>query len=113
MEAPKDLKQLRSFLGMVTCYRDMWPARSRVLTPLTNLLGNNGKCNKFEWGPEQDKAFKEMKALIAKDTSLACPDHNKVFKIETDACDHQLGGRLFQMHAPEDEMVIRWKARRK
>ena len=81
----------------------MWPARSRVLTPLTNLLGNNGKCNKFEWGPEQDKAFKEMKALIAKDALLACPDHNKVFKIETDACDYQLGGRLFQMHAPEDE----------
>ena len=39
MQAPKDLATLRSFLGMVTYYRDVWPRRSHILAPLTDLLG--------------------------------------------------------------------------
>ena len=44
-----------------------------------------------------------MKALMAKDTLIAYPDHNKEFKIETDASDCQLGGRIFQEHEDEDD----------
>ena len=92
MDEPKDYNTLRSFLGMVTYYRDMWPRRSHVLAPLTALVGTK----KFVWGPPQAKAFIQMKALIAKDTLLAWPDHNRPFFIETDASDYQLGGRIFQ-----------------
>ena len=92
MEEPKDLSQLCSFLGMVTYYRDMWPRRSHILAPLTDLIGTK----KFQWGPPQSKAFKEMKSLIAKDTLLAYPDHNLPFHVETDASNYQLGGRIFQ-----------------
>jgi RNase H-like domain found in reverse transcriptase len=77
---------------MVTYYRDMWPHRSHILTALTELIGTK----RFKWGDPQHKAFKEMKALIAKDTLLAYPDHNLPFKIETDASDYQLGGRIYQ-----------------
>ena len=92
MQAPTNLSQLRSFLGMVTYYRDMWPRRSHILAPLTELMGTKA----YVWEDRQEKAFKEMKAIIAKDTLLAYPDHNRVFHIDTDASDYQLGGRIFQ-----------------
>ena len=48
------------------------------------------------WGPLQEKAFKQMKVVIAKDTLLAYADHNKKFYIKTDASDYQLRVRIFQ-----------------
>ncbi len=35
MEAPKSLKHLRGFIGMVNYYRDRWPHQAHVLAPLT------------------------------------------------------------------------------
>ena len=97
MKEPKDLSQLRSFLGMVTYYRDMWPRRSHVLAPLTDLLGTGDEMpRQFVWGDAQQKAFDQMKAIMAKDTLLAYADHNLPFHIETDASDYQLGGRIYQ-----------------
>ena len=77
MEPPANVKELRSFLGMVTCHRDMWPRRSHVLAPLTALL----KTKKFVWGPEQDRAFQEMRALLTADAVLAFPDHDLPFDV--------------------------------
>ena len=47
-------------------------------------------------GTAQEKAFKQMKAVIAKDTILAYADHNKKFYIQTEASDYQIGGWIFQ-----------------
>jgi hypothetical protein len=37
LKPPKTLKQLRSLLGLINYYRDMWKQRSHMLTPLTEL----------------------------------------------------------------------------
>jgi RNase H-like domain found in reverse transcriptase len=72
----------------VTC----GPVVLAFLPPLTELIGTKT----FKWDEPQRKAFKEMKALIAKYTLLAYPNHNLSFKIETNASDYQLGGRIYQ-----------------
>ena len=71
----------------------MWERRSHILAPLTNLSGKRT----FEWGPEQQKTFDEVKALLSKDVLLAYPNHTKPFYIYCDSSDYQLGATIYQL----------------
>jgi RNase H-like domain found in reverse transcriptase/Reverse transcriptase (RNA-dependent DNA polymerase)/Retroviral aspartyl protease len=95
---PQTLKQLRAFLGAVTYYRDMFPQRSHILAPLTELSKCTSKV--IPWGPEQAKAFETMKSVMAKDVLLRYPDHNKPFHVYANASDYQLGAIIMQEGAP-------------
>ena len=51
---------------MVNYYRDLWPKRSELLAPSKEV--------KFEWTQEHQKAFDDIKSMIAKETLLTYPD---------------------------------------
>jgi hypothetical protein len=51
---PRTRRELRSFLGIVYDYRDMWIRQSHVRAPLASLTSTIAKWN---WGELQKKAF--------------------------------------------------------
>ena len=55
---PNNKRQLRSFIGIINYYRDMWKRRSHTLTPLTQMTSKEAT---FKWNEEQQKAFEHMK----------------------------------------------------
>ena len=94
---PTTRKQLRSFIGMVNYYRDMWPKRAHLLAPLSTLTSAKVP---WKWTDECQQSFDTMKRLIARETLLTYPDFNKAFEIHTDASKVQLGACISQEGKP-------------
>jgi putative transposase len=66
IERPKNVSEVRSFIGAVTFYREMFPKCSHLLTPLYWFTETKGRqC--FHWTPECQQAFDAAKAILAKD----------------------------------------------
>jgi hypothetical protein len=73
------------------------------LAPLTAKTGTPKKGEKappFVWSPEMQKAFDQLKALMAADVLYAYPNHNKPFHTFTDASNYQLGACIMQDDIP-------------
>ena len=94
---PQTKKQLRSFIGMINYYRDMWIRRSEILAPLTQLTSKNAK---WDWKNEHQMAFNTIKKIFSQETLLRHPDFNKPFEIHTDASKAQLGAVISQNGKP-------------
>ena len=95
--APTTKKQLRSFIGLINYYRDMWKHRSGILTPLSSMTSKQAKWN---WDDKCQKAFDTIKKLVARNTLLSYPNFNETFDIHTDASKLQLGAVISQKGKP-------------
>ena len=63
ISTPKSVKELRSFLGMVQYYRDLWARRSEMLAPLTSLVGECGHTKVTKAKKTQNWAWHGMKYI--------------------------------------------------
>jgi hypothetical protein len=73
------------------------------LAPLTDKTGAPKKGEKappFVWSPEMQKAFDQMKTLMAADVLCVYPNHYKPFHIFTDASNYQLGACIMHDDIP-------------
>lgn len=103
IDRPKNMKQVKAFIGLIQYYRDIWPRRSHILAPIVDLTKGYDKKKKLKpikWTPQCEKAFQEIKAVVAKETLLAFPNFKEKFVIHTDASDTQLGAVISQEGRP-------------
>ena len=88
---PKNISQLRSYIGMLNYYHKFLPNLSSELKPLYDLLRND---TKFQWGKAQDTAFLRSKELMRSSTLLVHYNPELPLLIDCDASPHGLGAVL-------------------
>ena len=97
MTTTKNRRALRSFIGMINYYRDMWKKRSELLAPLMSLTSTKSK---WDWTVKHQKAFDAIKNVILRKTLLSYLDFTKPFDVHTNASDLQLGALISQNKKP-------------
>jgi len=88
---PKNVKDVRKFLGLTNYYRRFIKDFARVARPM-NVLTR--KDEKWQWEKMQQKAFDELKRIFTSKPVLAVPDLDKEFRVEADASNYATGGVL-------------------
>ena len=90
---PKNVSEIRSFLGLAGYYRRFVEGFSKIAMPLT-LLTRKG--HKFTWTEACEKSFQELKTRLTTAPVLTIPHGNNGFAIYCDASKHGLGVVLMQ-----------------
>ena len=97
--APRSHKEVQIFLGFANFYRRFISKYSKITRPMTDLLlgGKAGKFfGKFEWTPEADRAFKELKEAFTTAPILRHYNPDLPARLETDASGFAIAGILSQ-----------------
>ncbi|KAB2595534.1 S ribonuclease [Pyrus ussuriensis x Pyrus communis] len=92
-EQPRNVIEVRSFLGLAGYYRRFVKDFSVIALPLTRLTR---KDVKFEWDDKCEQSFQQLKYCLTHAPVLALPDDSGDFEVYSDASLSGLGCVLMQ-----------------
>ena len=104
--APKTVKTLRSFLGMVCYYSKFIPNFAAVSMPLYSLLKGRPKNKDITWGKPQQQAFETLKTALVTAPILAYPEPHGTYILDTDASNFAYGAVLSQLQPAADGQLV-------
>jgi hypothetical protein len=90
---PKNVVEIRSFLGLAGYYRRFIEGFSKIVKPLTSLLE---KGKEFKWDAKCEDSFEELKKRLTTAPILIMSDIHKGFDVYCDASLQGLGCVLMQ-----------------
>ena len=90
---PKDVKEVRSFLGLTGYFRRFIRHYAHKALPLTNLTK---KATRWHWGTAEQEAFDQLKEALTSAPVLVLPDPTLPYEVFTDASAFALGATLLQ-----------------
>lgn len=99
---PRNVHEIRRFMGTASWYRRFVPNFSSIISPLTNLIKKNAK---WCWTTECDAAFKKIKEHLITAPILACPDFERTFTLQTDASNYGIGSVLTQQFEDGERVI--------
>ena len=95
MPVPKNMKEIKQFLGLTGYYRKFVPRFADISRPLTTLTK---KDKKFEWTPTCQRSFDLLKETLRGEPVLKYADTSKPYTLYTDASKFGWAGVLTQSH---------------
>ena len=106
--APKDLTELRRFLGMTSYYRRFISGFSDIASPLNHLTQ---KDVPFLWDKNCQHAFEPLKEQLISISVLEFPNQERDYILYNDASDVGVGAVLDQKNGSEEENVISYASK--
>ncbi len=101
LSAPRNVSELRSFLGMASYYRQLVEGFAKIAQPLYRLTS---KSVSWTWGSAENQAFTNLKNALVSSTVMAYPNTSQPYILYTDASEFAIGAILCQ---EDDEGVER------
>jgi len=93
---PTSMTELRAFLDLIGYYRKFVSKYGVLAKPLTNIL----RLKAFQWSPQAQQAFDNIKLAMTKTLVLALLNFQLQFIMETVACAEGIGAVLMQQGQP-------------
>ena len=108
MKVPKDVSQLRTFLGLATYCERFIPHLATITAPLLELA-NKGVM--WKWTNRHEQAFNKVKEEVAKYCTTAFYDPFKRTRATVDASPVRLGATLSQFDINGNERIVAYASR--
>jgi len=108
LKPPQNLKELRSFFGMINYMRKFLPNFSSLSKPINDLLSTK---NEWRWDEVHDECFNNLKKLISSPPVLSLYDYNKLSRVSADSSSYGIGGVLEQLQESGDWRPVAYTSR--
>ncbi len=99
---PKNVTELKGFLGLCSYFRRFIPSFADVAAPLREYTR---KSHPFEWSPAAEDAFQRLKLALIKRPILGYPDPDGPFALDTDASNLGIGAVLSQQQDGQERVI--------
>lgn len=106
---PKNIKQVRGFLGLAGWYRRFIKNFSSLVFPISETLSTK---KKFVWTTEAQAAFENIKEVLSSAPVLSNPNFEKKFYVHCDASDIGIGAVLVQLDENNEEKPIAFMSKK-
>lgn len=102
-QQPKNIKELRQFIGICTYYRQFTIKHATLLDPFREILRDK---NPWEWTQNHSVAFQTMKDAFVDSIQLHHYIPGVPYKLQTDASDAGISGVLYQVDENGDHRIV-------
>ena len=107
--APRNIKQLRGFLGLINFYARFSHELAAETIPLLELLR---KDVKWKWETQHQEAFERVKMLFINTVVLKHPLPNVPYQLLTDSSDYALDAILTQVDEDDNQKIVACASRK-
>ena len=99
---PRTPKEYKSFCGVVNCVSLFCKDLQRLLRPIVELTR---KGRPFQWGPEQEKSFQQIKKQLQRPPVLHLPPADGRVILYSDTTREGTGSSLWQVQEGKPHLI--------